>query len=196
MLREWTSMNKKQIGALVVVIGAMLLAFGFWSMKQAPSTGMPQVPPPPTTPVTPGYIQTYDYTLNYGFEYPDNWTVHNSSEFTISQGIERVDQFTDNEGSSIAIISKTNDWKSLEEVQSVYRGIRAPETIVNESIIEVNGIKGYAIVSADSPMKRKEVIFLAGGKVYELSYGALDTQYDSSLPIFEHVLGSFNIQKK
>jgi hypothetical protein len=187
-------MNKKQITGSVLVLGVMLLVLGFLLMKQAPEPGMPQIPPPPTTPVTIGYIQTYDYTLNYGFEYPENWAVHNSSEFTISQGIERVDQFTNNEGSSIAIISKTNDWKSLEDVQSVYRGIRAPETIVNESIIEVNGTKGYAIVSTNDPMKTKEVILLARGKVYELSYNAMETQYDASLATFDHVLGSFNIK--
>jgi len=187
-------MNKKLIGGLLVVLGAILLIFGFGSMKQAPEAGMPQVPPPPTTPVTVGYIQTYDHKLNYGFEYPENWAEHNSSEFTISQGIERADQFTNDQGSSIAIISKANDWKDLDDVKSAYRGIRAPETIVNESIIEVNGTKGYALVSTNSPMKIKEVIFLARGKVYEFSYNAMEDQYDSSLPTFEHVVNSFNIK--
>ncbi len=186
-------MNKKLAGGFIVLV-AMIIVSAIWPREQPQDTG-PAIPPPPTEPVTIGYIQTYDYNLNYGFEYPENWAVHNSSEFTISQGIERVDQFTKpDEGTSIAIISKTNDWKSLDDVKSVYRGIRAPETIVNESIIEVNGIKAYAIVSTDSPMKRKEVIFLARGKVYEFSYNAMEDRYASSLATFDHVVDSFNIK--
>ena len=60
------------------------------------SCGAPQSQPspPPTEPVTPGYIQSYDHKLGYGFEYPEDWKVHSPEEVTPGGGIEKVEMFT------------------------------------------------------------------------------------------------------
>ena len=58
------------IRVIAVSLLAVSIAFMGGCTKQS-STGEPSLPVPSTTPVTPGYIQSYDHQLGYGFEYPE-----------------------------------------------------------------------------------------------------------------------------
>lgn len=180
----------KRLALFTIVISSIIVLAGCGAPQSQPSP-----PPPPTEPVTPGYIQSYDHKLDYGFEYPEDWEVHSPEEFTMSQGIEKVEMFTKKgEGTSITVIVKTTDWKSLEEVRRQYREIRPPEIILKEDIIEVNGREGYEIICKDPPMKTKEVVFLANGKSYAVNYGTTEDLYSASEEIFDHVINSFVIK--
>ena len=159
------------------------------------STGEPSLPVPSTTPVTPGYIQSYDHKLGYGFEYPEDWEIHSPEEVTPGEGIEKVEMFTKKgEGTSITIIVKSTDLKNLEEVKKLYEKIHPIKIVLKEDIIEVNGREGYEIIYKSPPMKTREVVFLANDKAYTISYSTNEDLYDASEGIFDHVINSFNIE--
>jgi len=101
-------MNKKVIFGIVIVL---VVIVAFWFAGQVP----------PTEPVTPGYIRVYDYKLNYGVEYPEDWQMHSPEEVTPGGGIEKVEMFTKKgEATSITLIVKSTNWENLEEVKKVY----------------------------------------------------------------------------
>lgn len=180
--------------SVLVILSVVSIAFIGGCTRQS-STGEPSLPVPPTTPVTPGYIQVYDHKLGYGFEYPDDWEVHSPEEFPLRQGIEKVEMFTKKgEGTSITVIVKTTEWESLEEVKRQYGEINSQKTILKENITEVNGRKGYEIVHTDSPMKTREVVFLVNGKAYTVMYSTTEDLYAASEEIFDHVMNSFVIE--
>ena len=155
----------------------------------------PPIPPPPTEPVTPGYIQSYDHKLGYGFEYPEDWEMHSPEEFTPGAGIEKVEMFTKKgEGTSITVIVRTTDWKNLQEVKKQYGEIDPLKIILKEDIIEVNGREGYEIIYKDPPMKTREVVFLANGKAYTIKYSTTEDLYATSEEIFDYVINSFVIE--
>ena len=58
--------------SVLVALLAVSIAFMGGCTKQS-STGEPSLPVPSTTPVTPGYIKSYDHQLGYEFEYPEDW---------------------------------------------------------------------------------------------------------------------------
>jgi len=170
------------------------IAFMGGCTKQS-STGEPSLPVPPITPVTPGYIQSYDHKLGYGFEYPEDWKVHSPEEVTPGGGIEKVEMFTKKgEGTSITIIVKSTDLKNLEEVKKLYEKIHPIKIVLKEDIIEVNGREGYEIIYKSPPMKTREVVFLANGRAYTISYSTTEDLYDASEEIFDHVIDSFIIK--
>ncbi len=107
--------------SLLVAILVVSIAFTAGCTKQ-PSTGGPSPPVPSTTPVTPGYIRSYDHKLGYGFEYPEDWSVHSPEEFTLGalgEGPEKVEMFTKKgEGTSITIVVGPTNWTNLEEVKN------------------------------------------------------------------------------
>lgn len=83
---------------LTVVVGIVLIS----GCVQKPE---PPIPPPPTAPVSHGYIQSFDHNFNYGFEYPESWTMHSPDEFSYTQGVKKVVMFTKpSEATSITII--------------------------------------------------------------------------------------------
>ncbi len=158
-------------------------------------TRQPSPPVPPITPVTPGYIQSYDHKLGYGFEYPEDWTVHSPEEFTLGGGIEKVEMFTKKgEGTSITIIVKLTDWTNLEEVKKQYGEMHPLKIVLKEGIIEVNSREGYEIIYKSPPTKRREVVFLANGRAFIISYSTNEDLYDASEETFDHVINSFVIE--
>lgn len=176
--------------AILAVVVAVLISGCILTPEE--KTSGPTIPTPPTIPVTTGYIQSYDHELGYGFEYPETWTMHSPDEFPLTQGVKKVDMFTKSpEGTSITIIAKTTNWKSLDEVKTLYEEIYAG-TIVKENIIEVSGVKGYEMTRLDSPTKSKVVIFIVNDTVYEFMCGTTENLYDASEGIFDHVVNSFN----
>jgi len=154
-----------------------------------------ELPTPPTIPASIGYIRSYDHKLGYGFEYPEDWEMHSPEEFTLGGGIEKVEMFTKKgEGTSITLIVKSTNWKSLEEVKEQYGKIDPLKTTLKEDIIEVNDRKGYEIIYRSPPMKTREVVFLANGRAYTLKYSTTEDLYVASEEIFDHVINSFIIE--
>jgi len=188
-------MKTNLLGITAAVFMLLTAAILFSGCVQNPekNTGT-TIPLPPTTPVSIGYIQSFDHSLGYGFEYPETWAMHEPGEFSLTQGVKKVDMFTKSqEGTSITIIAKTTEWKSLDEVKNLFKETYS-ETIIKEGFIEVNGVKGYEMTRLDSPMKSKVVLFLVGDMAYELRYDTSEDLYDASESVFDHVVGSFNIK--
>ncbi len=180
--------------SVLVTLLAVSIAFMGGCTKQS-STGEPSLPVPSTAPVTPGYIQSYDHKLGYGFEYPQDWEIHSPEEVTPGGGIEKVETFTKKgEGTSITIIAKSTDLKNLEEVKKLYEKIHPIKIVLKEDIIEVNSREGYEIIYKSPPMKPREVVFLANGRAYTISYSTTEDLYDASEEIFDHIINSFVIE--
>jgi len=180
--------------SVLVALLAVSIAFMGGCTKQS-STGEPSLPVPPITPVTPGYIQSYDHKLGYSFEYPEDWTVHSPEEFRLVGGVEKVEMFTKKgEATSITIVVGSTDWTNLEEVKKQYGEIHPIKIVLKEDIIEVNGREGYKIIYKSPPTKTGVVVFLANGKAYTINYSAAEDLYDASEEIFGHVINSFVIE--
>ncbi|MBW6518573.1 MAG: hypothetical protein K0A89_08750 [ANME-2 cluster archaeon] len=177
---------------LMVALGVVLTSGCLWKSEETTSELL--IPPLSTTPVSPGYIRSFNHDLGYGYEYPENWTMRSGPEyFTMDGGILNAEMFVDEpEGTSITVIAITSLWKNLDEAKTVmYR-----EDILNERMIEVNGIKGYELThqSTNYPVKSKMVVFFVNGRIYEFDYGADEKLYNASEGIFEHVVNSFTIK--
>ena len=180
--------------SLLVAILVVSIAFMGGCTRQ-PSTEEPSPLVPSATPVTPGYIRSYDHKLGYGFEYPEDWAEHSPEEFTMSPGFEKVEMFTKKgEGTSITIIVKSTDWTNLEEVKKQYGEMHPRKIVLKEGIIEVNGREGYEIIYKSPPTKTRVVVFLANGRAFIISYGTTEDLYDASEEVFEHVINSFVIE--
>ncbi len=185
-------MNKKLVlGTTILAI--VILTPSIWACTESQTSEAP-IPSPPITPVTPRYIWGYDHQLGYEFEYPEDWKVHSPEEVTPGGGIEKVEMFTKKgEGTSITIIVKSTDLRNLEEVKELYEKIHPIKIVLREDIIEVNGREGYEIIYKSPPTKTREVVFLANGRAYTISYSTTKDLYDASEEIFDHVLNSFII---
>ena len=181
-------MNKKLIFGIMIVLVVIVV---FWFAGQVWFAGKV----PPTEPVTPGYIQVYDYKLNYGIEYPEDWQMHSPEEVTPGGGIEKVEMFTKKgEGTSITLIVKSTNWENLEEVKKLYGEIHPLKITLKEDIIEVNGRNGYEIIYKSPPTKTREVVFLDNGRAYTIKYSTTEDLYAASEEIFDHVINSFIIE--
>lgn len=179
--------------SLIGVVGIILMS-GCLQNTDLHKSESP-IPPPPTTPVSQGYIQSFDNNLNYGFEYPETWTMHSPDEFSYTQGVKKVDMFTKpSEGTSITIIAKTSVWKDTNEAKSVWNEA-FNGSITNETDLNVNNLKGYEITRNESGTKSKMAIFIVDGMAYEFDYGFADneTSFNASEAIFDHVVNSFNV---
>jgi hypothetical protein len=158
-----------------------------------------QIPPIAATPVSPGYIRNFNHNLGYGYEYPENWTMRSGPEyFNMGGGILNAEMFVDEpEGTSITVIAKTSIWKDLDEAKAVIRDVYRDD-ILNEKMIEVDGIQGYDLThqSTDYPVKSRIVVFYVDGRIYEFDYGTDEKLYDASESIFDHVVNSFTIDYK
>ena len=155
--------------------------------------GVPQgqPPPPPTVPVTPGYTQTYDHKLGYGFEYPEDWEMQ-VPEF--ESPYEKVEVFTKKgEPTRIAISVKLTNLKSLAEVKAF--GYIDRESILKEGFVEINDREAYEVIFKQYPdRKAKWVIFLANDKEYAIECYTTEDLYIAPEEIFDHVIGSFIIK--
>ena len=59
------------LGVISVLVAILVVSIVF--MGDCTGEPSPPGPSPSTTPVTPGYIRVYDYQLDFGFEYPEDW---------------------------------------------------------------------------------------------------------------------------
>jgi len=189
-------MNKLGIFIFLLIVALAVILLSGCIQKPEEKASEPIIPPPPTTPVSQGYIQSYNHELNYGYEYPETWMMRGSDYFHMDDGILNAEMFVDDpEGTSITVIAKTSIWKDLDEAKSVIRDAYREE-ILNERIIEVNGIKGYELMYQSYPTKFKMVVFYVNGRIYEFDYGADENLYEASESIFDHVVNSFTIEYK
>ena len=181
------------LGVISVLVTLLAVSIAFMGgCTSQPSTEEPSPLVPPTEPVTPGYIRVYDYMLDFGFEYPEDWEYQAPK---VEFPLEKVEMFTKKgEGTSITIIVKSTDSKNLEEVKKLYEKIHPIKIVLKEDIIEVNGREGYEIIYKSPPMRTREVVFLANGRAYTISYSTTEDLYDASEEIFGHVIDSFIIK--
>ena len=181
---------------LLMIISGIVLISGCLS-KSEEKTIDTQIPTITTTPVSLGYIQSFNHELGYGYEYPENWTMRSGPEyFNMDGGILNVEQFVEEpEATTITVIAKTSVWKDLDEAKAVISD-SFRDDILTERMIEVNGIKGYELThqTTNYPAKSKIVVFYVDGRIYEFDYGADLKLYDTSESIFDHVVNSFNIK--
>ncbi len=181
------------LGVISVLVALLVMAIAFvGGCTSQPNTGEPSLPVPPTTPVTPGYIRVYDYILDFGFEYPEDWEMQVPK---VEFPLEKVEMFTKKgEGTSITIIVKSTDLKNLEEVKKLYEKIHPIKIVLKEDIIKVSGREGYEIIYKSPPMKTREVVFLTNGRAFTISYSTTEDLYAASEEIFDHVINSFVIE--
>jgi len=182
-------MSKKLILGIVPVV-IIVLTSSIWSCtEKQPSE--PTIPPPPTTPVTPGYIKGYDHKLGYGFEYPENWEMQVPQ---FESPYEKVEVFTSKgEPTRIVISVKSTDLKSLAEVKAF--GYIALDTILEEKFVEISDREAYEVIFKQYPDKKaKWVIFLANDKEYTIQCYTTEDLYATSEEIFDHVINSFIIE--
>jgi hypothetical protein len=192
---------KKKISIIaitIIVLSALIVGYMIFSHgSNVPNESLLS---PSTTPVTTGYIQSFNHTLSYGFEYPEDWDIHSPDEFTMDGGIKKVDMFSKKgEGTSITIIAKTTIWKNLDEVKNALKEETDSFTKIEENIIEVNGLMRYEKTRTDLPIgenssKWKMVIFIVNDMAYEFDYGATQNSYNASEPVFDDVVNSFRIR--
>ena len=161
-------------------------------------TGEPSpLEPPPTEPVTPGYIQSYDHKLGYGFEYPENWEME-IPEVIDGEDIESVLMFTKPGTSTTLIVTvKLSNLTSLEEVKEEIKEVlnKLGRTILEEREIIVNGREGYEVIYKPiAAVKMRQVIFIANGKSYMLVCSTAELLYDEYEETFSHVINSFVIE--
>ncbi len=183
------------LGVISVVVALLVVSIAFiGGCTRQPNNGEPS---PPIDPVTPGYIRVYDYILDFGFEYPEDWE---------SQVIEAVDgedtesilMFTKPGTPTTLIVTvKLSNLTSLEEVKEEFReGLKGlGGTILEEREIVVDGREGYEVIYKPiAVVKMRQVIFIANGKSYMLVCSTTEVLYDESEEIFDHIINSFVIE--
>ncbi len=186
--------NLGVIGVLVALL-TVSIAFMGGCTKQS-STAEPSLPVPPTTPVTPGYIQSYDHKLGYGFEYPEDWESQ-VIEVVDGEDTQSVLMFTKPGTSTTLIVTvKLSNLTSLEEVKEEIKEVlnKLGRTILEEREVIVNGREGYEVIYKPiAAVKMRQVIFIANGKSYMLVCSTAELLYDEYEETFDHVINSFNI---
>jgi len=154
-------------------------------------------PSPPTTPVTPGYIRVYDYKLDYGFEYPEDWETQ-TPEVVDGEDTESAEMFTKPGTPTTLIVTiKLSNLTSLEEVKGEIKEElnKLGMTILEEREIVVNDREGYEVIYKPiATVKMRQVIFIANGKTYMLVCSTAEPLYDEYEEIFDHVVNSFVIE--
>ena len=180
------SPQMKRVALSTIVISSLLVLAGCGA-----SQSQPPIPSPPITPVTPGYIWSYDHKLGYGFEYPEDWeTQVPECEFPL----EKVEVFNKKgEQTRIVIRVKSTNLKSLAEVKAF--GYIDRESILKERFVEINDREAYEVIFKQYPdRKAKWVIFLANDKEYAIECYTTEDLYIAPEEIFDHVIGSFIIK--
>ncbi len=153
--------------------------------------------PLPTEPVTPGYIRVYDYKLDCGFEYPEDWETQ-TPEFGDGEDVESTEMFTKPGTPTTLIVTvKLSNLASLEEVKEEIKEAlnKLGMTLLEEREIVVNDREGYEVIYKPiAPVKMRQVIFLANGKTYILVCSTAEPLYDEYEEIFDHIINSFVIE--
>ena len=185
--RKNKNMKKKTIVSvmIIVTIAAIVIFAGCIEEKA------PDIPLPPTTSVTSGYIRSYDHQLDFGYEYSEDWEAQ-ATECKFPR--ERWEEYTKTEGESRIVIDvKSTDLKSLAEVKGFDYIDR--DSILKESFVEINDRKAYEVIFKQYPdRKAKWVIFLANDREYTIQCYTTEELYDEYEEIFDHVINSFFIE--
>ena len=181
-----------------VLVALLVVSIAFMGgCTRQPSTEEPSLPAPspPTEPVTLGYIQVYDDKLGYGFEYPEDWEKQ-PIEVVDGEDTESILMFTKTPTTLIVTV-KLSNLTSLEEVKGKIKEElnKLGMTILEEREIVVNDREGYEVIYKPiTPVKMRQVIFIANGKSYMLICSTTEPLYDASEEIFDHVINSFVIK--
>jgi hypothetical protein len=199
-MKEETIGGKRfNLGVISVLVALLAVSITFMGgCTRESGTGEPSpLEPPPTEPVTPGYIQSYDHKLGYGFEYPENWEME-IPEVIDGEAIESVLMFTKPGTSTTLIVTvKQSNLTSLEEVKEEIKEVlnKLVRTILEEREIIVNGREGYEVIYKPiAAVKMRQVIFIANGKSYMLVCSTAELLYDEYEETFSHVINSFVIE--
>jgi len=154
------------------------------------------IPTPPTIPATVGYVRDYDYKLDYGLEYPEDWEMQVQD---VNPPIELSMKFIKDEIARIEISINLTDLKSLTEVKAF--GYIDRQSILEDGFVEINDRKAYEVVfkqqvgwDPDAYNKAKWVIFLANDREYMIRCYATEELYSEYEEIFDHVINSFYIE--
>ncbi len=186
------------LGVISVLVAVLVVSIAFMGgCTKQPSTGEPSLPSPSTTPVTPGYIRVYDYKLDFGFEYPEDWEMQ-IPEVVDEEDVESVVMFTKPGTPTTLIVTvQFSNLTSLEEVKGEIKEElnKLGMTILEEREIVVNGRKGYEVIYKPiASVKMRQVIFIAKGRSYMLVCSTAEPLYDEYEEIFDHVINSFIIE--
>jgi len=186
---------------LLIAVSLLVVSIAFTGgCTRQSDTGEPSPPVPPTEPVpgalsTQGYV--YDEELGYGFEYPGGWEMQ-IPEVVDGEDVESVVMFTKpGTPTTLSVIVRLSNLTSLEEAKEEFKeGLRKlGSTILEEREIVVNGREGYEVIYKPiAVVKMRQVIFLANGRAYTISYSTTEDLYDASEEIFDHVINSFVIE--
>jgi len=182
------------LGVISVLVAILVVSIAFMSG----CTGEPSLlEPPPIEPVTPEYIRVYDYKLDYGFEYPEDWETQ-GIEAVDGEDVESVVMFTEPVTPTTLIVTvKLSNLTSLEEVKEEFKeGLKGlGGTILEEREIVVDGREGYEVIYKPiAAVKIRQVIFIADGKTYILVCSTAEPLYDEYEEIFDHIINSFIIE--
>ena len=187
------------LGIISVLVALLVVSIAFMGgCSRQSSTGEPSPPaPPPTEPVTPGYVRVYDHKLGYGFEYPEDWEMQ-IPEVIDGEDVKSVAMFTKPGTSTTLIVTvKLSNLISLEEVKEEFReGLKGlGGTILEERQIVVNGREGYEVIYKPiAAVKMRQVIFIANGKSYILVCSTAEVLYDEYRDTFDDIINSFVIE--
>ena len=182
------------LGVISVLVTLLVVSIVFMGgCTEQPNSGQPS---PPIIPVTPGYIRVYDYKLDYGFEYPEDWETQ-VIEVVDGEDVESAEMFTKPRTSTTLIVTvKLSNLTTLEEVKEEFKeGLKGlGGTILEEREIVVNGREGYEVIYKPiAAVKIRQVTFIANGKSYILVCSTAEPLYDEYEEIFDHVINSFVI---
>ncbi len=193
-------MPKSKLWLFLLIAASLLVSIAFiGGCARQPSTEEPSppAPSPPTEPVTPGYIQVYDYKLGYGFEYPGGWEMQ-IPEVVDGEDTESVVMFTKPGTPTTLIVTvKLSNLTSLEKVKEEFReGLKGlGGTILEEREVIVNGREGYEVIYKPiAAVKIRQVIFIANGKSYMLVCSTAELLYDEYEETFNNIINSFVIK--
>jgi len=185
------------LGVISVLVAILVVSIAFMSGCATQPSTEEFAPSPSTTPVTPGYIRVYDYKLDYGFEYPEDWETQ-TPEVVDGEDVESAEMFTKPGTPTTLIVTiKLSNLTSLEEVKGEIKEElnKLGMTILEEREIVVNDREGYEVICKPiATVKMRQVIFIANGKTYMLVCSTAEPLYDASEEIFDHVINSFVIE--
>jgi hypothetical protein len=179
----------KKIAFFTAVISLIVVMAGCGTPKSQQSPL-----PPPVVPVTPGYIQSHDNTLGFGFDYPENWAMEVTPYMPGQDpSLEKLEVYTKkDEPTKFEVSVKSTSFKSLAEIQAF--GFIDRQSILKESFIEVNNRQAYEVIFRQYPNDEAMwIIFLANGKEYAIRFYTTEALYPANEETFNHIIASFVI---
>ncbi len=196
MKGETTGGKRFNLGGISVLVALLVVSIVFMGGCATQPSTEEFAPSPSTTPVTPGYIRVYDYKLDFGFEYPEDWETQ-TPEVVDGEDTESVVMFTKPGTPTTLIVTvKLSNLTSLEEVKEEFReGLKElGGTILEEREVIVGDREGYEVIYKPiAAVKMRQVIFIANGKSYMLVCSTAEVLYDEYRDTFDNIVNSFVI---